>query len=368
MKPSLRKYFEFAALLLLAIGLLWWFGRKLDWTEVRVSLTQANWYLLGIAVLIICAAYLFRAFRWGALLAPLGPARIRDLFAATTLGFSAVFLIGRTGEVVRPAVLPMRDPNIRATASLVTILIERVYDLMAVVLLFAVSLIWLAPPTNVTNEFSRVRISGAILLIGAILGIGILVWFRRRSRTVILWFTRFFERTPLIPQRLAQASINLLEQLAAGLRVLVDARELAITVAWTAIVWLSIGFANMLVFLAFGLPFGPIETIFILGWSLAGSLVPTPGGAAGAFHAVTAAGLIFLGVTRETAAAVSIVLHIVDFGPAVLFGFFYFIRGDMSIGRLRTLLSSKAVVTSSKNTPPGEVPIDNELRPASAND
>ena len=90
--------------------------------------------------------------------------------------------------------------------------------------------------------------------------------------------------------------------------MLVDARELAVTVGWSAMVWLTIALANLLVFRAFGLPFGMTETVFVLGWSLVGSLVPTPGGAAGAFHAATAAGLIFLGVPRDTAAAVSIVL------------------------------------------------------------
>jgi len=108
-------------------------------------------------------------------------------------------------------------------------------------------------------------------------------------------------------------------------------------------VWLGISIANLLVLRAFGLPFGITETVFVLGWSLVGSLIPTPGGAAGAFHAATAAGLIFLGVTRETAAAISIVMHLVDFGPAVVFGFFYFIRGDINISRLRSLASPEAV-------------------------
>ena len=80
-----------------------------------------------------------------------------------------------------------------------------------------------------------------------------------------------------------------------------------------------------------------------MGWSLAGSLVPTPGGAAGAFHAATAAGLIFLGVAPETAAAISIVMHVIDFGPALLFGFFYIIRGDLSFSKLRALSSPEAV-------------------------
>jgi uncharacterized membrane protein YbhN (UPF0104 family) len=137
--------------------------------------------------------------------------------------------------------------------------------------------------------------------------------------------------------------LGILEQLAKALRVLVDARELAVTVGWSAMVWLGISLANLLVLRAFGLPFGLSETIFVLGWSLIGSLVPTPGGAAGAFHAATAAGLIFLGVPRDTAAAISIVMHVIDFGPALIFGVFYIIKGDINLSRLRSLASSENV-------------------------
>jgi hypothetical protein len=81
-----------------------------------------------------------------------------------------------------------------------------------------------------------------------------------------------------------------------------------------------------------------------------GSLVPTPGGAAGAFHAATAGGLLLLGVEREIAAAVSIVMHLVDFGPALLFGLFYFLRGDISISRLRSLTSQEAVIHATEDS------------------
>lgn len=294
-------------------------------------------------MLIICIAYLFRAYRWGALLAPLGPTRLSHLFAATTVGFGAVFLLGRMGEVVRPVVLPMRDPGVRTSSSFVTIMVERIYDLMAVVILFAVNLLWFTPPTNMGAEFSRVRIAGIVLLLLSIAAVAGLVWFRRRSRNIIGWLERRLDRLRFVPERLGRALIGVLEQLAKALRVLVDARELAVTIAWTAMVWAGIAVANWLVLRAFGLSFGMSEAIFILGWSLVGSLVPTPGGAAGAFHAATAAGLIFLGVARETAAAVSIVIHVVDFGPAVIFGFFYFVRGDINLTRLRSMMSPEAV-------------------------
>lgn len=343
MKSRVRKYLEFGALCALAIGILWWFGRKLDWNEVRQALGQTNKYLLATATAIVCLSYLLRAYRWGALLAPLGPARIKHLFAATTIGFGAVFLIGRTGEVIRPVILPLREPRVRASASFVTIMVERIYDMLAVVILFAANLLWFVPPSKVAGELSRVRIAGFVMLVTVLSGVASLVWFRKRSASVIGWVAQLLHRWRFIPSRITRAVISIMEQLARALRVLANARELAVTIAWTGLIWGGIVVANLLVLRAFGLQFGVTQTIFVLGWSLVGSLVPTPGGAAGAFHAATAAGLIFLGVERELAAAVSIVMHVIDFGPAVIFGFFYFVRGDINFARLRSLTSPEAV-------------------------
>ena len=168
---SYRKYVEFGFLCLLAIGLLWWFGRKLDWIEVRRAVSHANIFLLLLAALIISLAYFFRACRWGALLKPLVPARLSDLVAATTVGFGAVFLAGRTGEIVRPVVLPMRDPRVRPSASFVTIMVERIYDIVALLLMFAVNLLWFKPDNAQIADFNRVRIAGVVLLTGALVAV-----------------------------------------------------------------------------------------------------------------------------------------------------------------------------------------------------
>jgi hypothetical protein len=107
-----------------------------------------------------------------------------------------------------------------------------------------------------------------------------------------------------------------------------------------------------------------------MGWALVGSLVPTPGGAAGAFHAATAAGLIFLGVTRDKAAAVSIVMHLVDFGPALFFGLYYLLRGDISLARLRSRASTEAVehAVEDENILPDEVIGQGSMEAAAARD
>ena len=77
-----------------------------------------------------------------------------------------------------------------------------------------------------------------------------------------------------------------------------------------------------------------------------------PGGAAGAFHAATAGSLILLGVDREVAAAASILMHLIYFAPAIVFGLYYFFHGDISIERFRSLLSSEHAVEEIRSEPP----------------
>jgi len=70
-----------------------------------------------------------------------------------------------------------------------------------------------------------------------------------------------------------------------------------------------------------------------------GSLVPTPGGAAGAFHVATAGGLILLGVLENDAKSIAIVLHLIVFGSALPLGVLTLLRGGYSLSRLRAALS-----------------------------
>lgn len=59
----LRKHLKFIVLVLLATLILWWFGRGLNWTEVRHSLGQADWRLLAASIGFVCVTYLLRAYR-----------------------------------------------------------------------------------------------------------------------------------------------------------------------------------------------------------------------------------------------------------------------------------------------------------------
>ncbi len=354
----MRKYLKFIVLCLLAALVLLWFVWNLDWAEAAGALRRADWRLIAVAVFIIWTTYLIRAFRWRALLKPLAPrASLREAFAATTVGFSAIFLAGRAGEVVRPAFLPLRDPEVKPGAAFVTIAVERIYDIVAVVILFAANLLVLRLPGVDAGIYARVREAGLVLLVGALVGVGLLVWFRRHAGAVTSWLNKRLERLPRVINRAGRAVTGLFEQLARTLGVLTDARELVVTVGWTAALWAAITLANMLVLRAFGFPLGVSETVFVLGWSLVGSLVPTPGGGAGTYHAATAYGLTaFLGVAESEAKAATIVLHLVVFGSALFFGVYYFLRSGVGLARLRDLAARDEREAEEASSPSKEEP------------
>jgi uncharacterized protein (TIRG00374 family) len=349
----LRKYLKFTLLLLFAVFLFWFFGKNLNWSEVRQSLSQADPFYLTLSVLIICIGYFLRAVRWQVLLEPITDSSLRELFATTTVGFAAIFLIGRAGEIVRPMWLPMRDRRVRPSAALVTLGLERIFDLAALVCFFAFNLLWFTPPPGRESEFEWVVVIGWLMLAGVAAGFVLLIIYQRNSQRVVTWIEKVTDRT-WIPDRLQKIFLSVLNQLSAALAILHNWRETAGVIFWTFLLWLAISLPTWYVLLAFNLPISFSDSLFIMGFAAVSSVVPTPGGAAGAFHTATAASLIFLrnDIRYEDAAAVAIAMHLVYFAPALIFGLYYFFHGDISVARFRSLLSSGHAVEEIESDSP----------------
>ncbi len=358
----MRKSIKFILLCLFAVLILWFFGRNLNWQEVSDSLRKANALYIFIAVSVICFGYLLRAFRWKVLLEPITDSSLKELFATTTVGFAAVFFVGRAGEIVRPMWLPMRDKRVRPSAALVTLGLERIFDLAALICFFSVTLLFFDPPEaskrDYATQYALVRMLGNIMLAGVVVGFCGLLVYQTYSAPIISWFERITDRK-FVPRRIRRVFLSLLRQLAASLQIMKSASELLRVIFWSVALWFSIAVPTWFVILAFNLPvsISLAGAMFVMFWAAMGSLIPTPGGAAGAFHAVTAGGLIFLGIEANDAAAVSIVMHLVYFAPALIFGFYYLFHGDISIARFRSLLSSEHAVEEIEE---GEKGVKNE--------
>lgn len=337
----MSKKLKSVLILAVGVGLAYWFARRLDWQQVGAHLREARIWPLLLGACLINLTLLARALRWQAFLAPITHVSLRNAFAATSVGFGSVFVIGRAGEVVRPMILTLRE-RVRLSATIATVMIERVYDMTMVVGLFAVNLVFFQMPSGKADDLktlNSIRSLGLILSLAIIGGIIILVILRLRAEFVINLLER---KSGWVPRKVARPLLNLMRHLAEGLSVLLNVRELLMTSFYTLVVWALVTCETWLVLTAFpsvGIDFSLSQVIFVLGFGLVGSVVPTPGGAAGAFHAAAAAALLFLGLERNFAASVAIVYHFISFGPPFLIGLFYLMRDGISLHQLREMIA-----------------------------
>jgi len=356
---ALRSHLKTIALFTVVALLLWWFARNLDWALVVTDLRAADWRLILAAVCLVYLTYLVRALRWRTFLRPFADVGLGDIFAATTVGFSSLFLIGRAAELVRPAFLSLRAPAVRPAASFMTIAVERICDMAIIAVMFAAAMLFVQPTGDDAGaRFALMRRAGFLMLVGAIVGIFCLILLRRFAPFVVSWIETRTETRAGIVARIGRLVTNLLRGLADALGVFTNIRALLATIGWTSLLWSIITVIHMLVLAAFGLRLGVASTIFVMGCSLVGSLVPTPGGAAGTYHAATAGGLALLGAPEERAVASAFVLHLVVWSPALLFGIYYFLRSGVNLGRLREVAaeSNAAPAQHSSATSPTRNP------------
>lgn len=319
---------------------VYWFAHTLDWPRVWTEVRAANLGQLGLALALLLGTYLVRVLRWRALLDRMARPPLLALFRATMIGFSALFVMGRAAEmIVRPAVLSVRE-RVHPSASYATVMIERVFDMVMVVAFFAGNLIFFeytSKDADAMRLFGWIKLTGVLLLLVAIAGIYGLSVFRKRREAALAFVEKKVAR---LPRTLSTGVMSLLRHISEGLAVLHDAKGLALTVSYTVLLWLMVATAHLLVVRAFGIHYEQVPftgAVFVMGLSMLGSVVPTPGGATGPFHIATAASLTFLGVDKAQAAPVAIVLHLIIFTPATFFGLYYLAKEGLSLDRLKRM-------------------------------
>ena len=150
------------------------FLRNADLDRVWSAVAAARADFLALSVVLTALTFVIRAERWQYLLGPLGPTKFRNVFRTTVIGFAAsAVLPARAGEVIRPYLLARKE-GLSATAAFATILVERVIDLVAVLLLLLAFLLWFDPGVESRDSavFSAIRFGGLVMApvaVGALL-------------------------------------------------------------------------------------------------------------------------------------------------------------------------------------------------------
>jgi uncharacterized membrane protein YbhN (UPF0104 family) len=123
--------------LALVVGLLGVFLHNVDLRRVAADIFRARPYWLALSVTTMFVNLAIRALRWQYLLEPLGETSFGNAFRATAVGFAASSVLpARAGEVIRPYFLA-RHEQMSATGAFATIILERLLDLITVLMLLA---------------------------------------------------------------------------------------------------------------------------------------------------------------------------------------------------------------------------------------
>jgi uncharacterized protein (TIRG00374 family) len=285
---------------LVSLGALLFSFRGLHWGEVGSALHDANYLLLLPAAIVMYFSLYFRAVRWGVLFYPRADLRVGALLGAMNIGYSVNNLLPlRIGELVR-AYLIGETQRLSTAHALSTIVVERVLDVLTVVLLLVLLLPFIDAPAWATGP---ALVAGVVFLILGIL-LATLSLARRWALDVADWGIR------LLPDRYQARLHQAAESVMEGFGVLSKPAVLAQGVAWSFASWGSSVLVMFIVQQAFDLGVGLEAAGFVVATTSLAMLVPASPGYIGTFELVAIKGMenVF-DVGSNAAASYALVQH-----------------------------------------------------------
>ena len=327
----MRNVIRTVVVIALAIGLLAVFLRNADLSQVWASVTKARTDLLLLSLALTCGTFVVRAERWQYLLGPLGRTRFSTVFRATVIGFAAsAVLPARAGEVIRPYLLARRE-GLSATAAFATIIVERILDLVAVLLLMAVFLIWFDPGIEARDSkaFQAVRFGGLMMAPVAVGTLAVMFFMAGHPERLHAWVLK---AEAILPARIAAMIARFAQTFAEGFAVVRSPGRLAAAIAWSIVLWVAIASGIWAVSIAFGIAMPFTGAWLMLGPLVVGVAVPTPGGVGGFHEAYRFGATAFFGADNNSAVGAAIVLHAISVGPVIIAGLLFIVQDGLKLG------------------------------------
>jgi hypothetical protein len=289
-----KKRLVITALVLLAIAALVYLQvktwKKFDWQTFKEQTEDVNLTYISLGVVIIYFDYYLRALRWKILLRPVCQTTSRRLLAPTMVGFTALALLGRPGEFIRPFLIARRE-RLSMSSQLAVWVVERLFDVGAFALIMAINIL-VAPglrdlpgfaegATKTIGQreftaFSIFQFSGFALLAGVVVAALIALRVRRNPQRMARVFQRIFST---ISRRAGDAVYHRVLKFGEGLNTIHDAKSFFQISAISLLLWVTIGATYVLVTHAYSeiWPEMTVSRAFLLtGASVAGGTLQLP--------------------------------------------------------------------------------------------
>jgi hypothetical protein len=277
----LKQYQQLFLGIVVALIALYYTLRNVSFGEVISSFREMDYIYLLPAVAIMLLSYVFRAYRWKALLEPSLKINVSELYSPMMVGFMGNFLPARAAEILRPYLLS-KKADITFSAALASIVMERLFDLIMLLLIFIWVFWFEAGVFSPDLEFSGFSVQEMAIKFGQIcvLAVFALVVFiylllnhKIRIMKLVGWFLGF------IYENWANKIKHFIDEFATGCDVVRNYKTLAKISVYSFLVWIANIFSTYPLYYAFDLQHKTVFSILVVAIvvSIFITIVPTPG-------------------------------------------------------------------------------------------
>jgi len=281
-----------------------------DWPRTLQSIAGANRPLIALAVLLLVTTFCIFALRWRQLIAVDDPLPFRHVFNFLMIGYLAnAVLPARPGDIIR-AVLWRQSYNISFSIGVASVVLERLFDVLAVCMLgFSVSLVITLPAAVVWALYSFAAAAVGLIAVLMLLG-----W---RQTSVHLLLSRY---PKLSGHPGARFAIEWLRRFVLAINVVRSPTRLALSVALTCVGWGMLGLYLMIMVMAFRLPAPLAAALLVLVMTNLGAAIPSSPSSLGVYHVLAVLGLSVWNIDTSAAVAFAIGSHALAITLQILIG------------------------------------------------
>ncbi len=324
--------------ILIAGAALYLTFRNVSGQELMESLKRIQYVYLLPSMFIGFLSFFLRAYRWKFLVKSIKETTTARLMGPVCIGFMGNLLPARAGEFIRAFLLGKKE-GISFSASFATIFVERIFDMLVLLVLT----VWLL--LFKSDIFEGIDGFGGYSMIALMHKFG---WFSLALSFCIIAFSyalihwnegmvrliKFFIRP--LPENFQEKILHLADSFTSGLHILKDFKSIIIVTLLSFVVWGMIMFSYYPIYLAFGFTDLSLSSCVVLMVIVCVfiSIFPTPG-FLGSFQlgCVVTLHNIF-GIAETEAASFGMVTWATQFGILIIFGTYYIFVEGFSLKQL----------------------------------
>jgi len=275
-----------------------------------------------------------RAWRWHYLLRPLKVVPTKKMFPIVAIGYMGNNIYpARAGEVLRAAVLKRKE-GVAISASLATIIVERIFDGVVMLGFVFINLGELARLTGGAGmalglSIQQIALWGSVVFFGALLVFLLAAMFPIASEGALTWIAAH-----LVPTRIRARVLELGGRFLGGLESLRSPLEILMVFLTSVVIWLLETGKYWFVMQAFDFQVSFFALMLMNGVVNLATTIPSAPGYIGTFDAPGIAVLQAYGVPVAVASSYTFVLHVALWLPITALGAYYLAREGIKWGEV----------------------------------